>query len=91
VEAKIIYLPGKKEKPLLTRLMIVTLIEAYTRQSRGIPFGPVDIRGGSFTGLIERELVAYKSLTIRNDTQSLWQVTQKGIDILRMMGIDVDY
>ena len=90
MEAKIIYLTPKKDKPVLSRLMVITLIEAYTMQNNGIPFGPVDIKGGSFNGLITRELVVYKTLTVNDTARSLWQVTQKGIDVLRKMGIDVD-
>ena len=90
MEAKIISLHRKKSKPVLSRLMVITLIEAYTRQSHGICFGPVDIRGGSFGALVERELIVYETLTIKNNTQSLWQVTLKAINILRTLGIDVD-
>ena len=90
MDSKIISLPIKKKKPLLSQLMIVTLIEAYAKQNHGIPYGPVDIKGGSFGALIKRELVTYKEVRIKNHVQSLWQITPKGIDILRSMGIDVD-
>ncbi len=90
MDAKVISFSTTKKKPLLSRLMMVTLIEAFTKQNKGIPFGPVDIRGGSFSALISRELVEYKKVTIKNHTQSLWQITPQGINILRTMGVNVD-
>lgn len=90
MEAKVINLPLRKNKPVLTRLMIIALIDAHTMQNNGITFGPVDIRGASFSGLIKRELVVYETLTVKNISKSKWRVTQKGINILKTMGIDVD-
>ena len=90
MDTKIISLPIKKQKPLLSKLMVVTLIEAYVKQKQGTPYGPVDIRGGSFGALIKRELVVYKEVRIKNHVQSLWQITPKGINILRSLGVDVD-
>ena len=87
---KIISMPEKGKKPILSRLMIITLIEAYAKQNHGIPFGPVDIRGGSFGALIKRDLVTYEEVTIKNHKQFMWQVTPEGINILKAMGIDVD-
>jgi hypothetical protein len=89
MDTKIISLPTNKKKSELSRLMIVTLIEALAKQNHGIPYGPVDIRGGSFGALIKRELVIYREVKIKNRTQSLWQITPKGINILRSIGVEV--
>ena len=84
--SKIIRLSLTK-KPSLSRPMIVALVESYTRQQYGIPFGPADI-GGSFSFLISRGLVVWKEVNIQNDSQYLWQVTSEAVEMLKKMGVD---
>ena len=79
----------QKEKPSLTRLMIVALVEATVKQNQGILFGPADIKGGSFTPLINRGLIVHKEVKTKNHSVSAWQVTPEAIDILKSMGVDV--
>lgn len=87
MRSKIIRLPLKK-KSILSRPMIVALVEACSRQEYGIPFGPADI-GGSFSALISRGLVVWKEVSIQNDSEYLWQVTFEAAEMLRKMGVDV--
>jgi len=76
------------EKPHnLSRLMIVTLTEAFVKQQHGIPFGPVDMQGRSFISLIKRGLIVRKEVTMENKKQSVWQLTPQAIDILRKLGV----
>ncbi len=90
MDSKVIPLTAKKKKPVLTRLMIVSLIEACVRQKRGIPFGPADIKGGSFGSLIARGFVSVEDVTLRHHTQPLWQVSPQGFGILRQLGVNLD-
>ena len=69
--------------------MIVALIDASVKQKQGIPFGPADIKGGSFAPLINRGLIVRKEVTTKYDTQSLWQVTPEAIKILKTIGVDL--
>lgn len=69
--------------------MIVALVEATVKQNRGIPFGPADIKGGSFAPLINRDLIVHKEVKSKNLTQSRWTVTPEAISLLRSMGVDV--
>ncbi len=86
--SKIIYLP-QPGKHSLSRLMIVSLVDASVKQKQGIPFGPADIKGGSFAPLINRGLIVRKEVTTKYDTQSLWQVTPEAIKILKAIGVDL--
>lgn len=88
MNSKVVPLPLNR-KHSLTRLMIVALVEATIKQNQGIPFGPADIKGGSFAPLINRGLIVHKEVTIKNHTQSLWQVTPEATEILKAMGVDV--
>ncbi len=88
MDAKVIALPNRS-KPLLSRLMIVALIEATIKQYQGIPFGPADIKGGSFAPLIKRDLIVHKEVKTKSHTQSAWQVTPEAIAILKNMGVDI--
>lgn len=81
MNSKVIALPSRRKQPVLSRLMIVSLIEASVRQQRGIPFGPVDIKGGSFGALITRGIVVHTEVIVKDRTQSLWQVTPEGFKI----------
>lgn len=89
MNSKVISLPVRRKESALSRLMIVSLIEAGVRQHRGIPFGPVDIKGGSFGALITRGLVVHTEVVVKNRTQSLWQVTSEGLEILRRLGVNL--
>lgn len=92
MNSKVIALPVRRKLPVLSKLMIVSLIEAGVRQHRGIPFGPADIKGGSFGALITRGIVVHTDVKIKNCTQSLWQVTPEGLEILRQLGVNLyDY
>lgn len=92
MNSKVIALPVRRKLPVLSRLMIVSLIEAGVRQQRGIPFGPADIKGGSFGALITRGIVVHTDVVVKNRKQSLWQVTSEGLEILRGLGINLhDY
>ncbi len=92
MNSKVIALPARRKQPVLSRLMIVSLIEAGVLQQREIPFGPADIKGGSFGSLITRGLVVHTDVVVKNRTQSLWQVTPEGFKILRDLGVDLyDY
>ncbi len=88
MDSKIIHLP-KSRKHSLSRLMIVSLVEATIKQNQGIPFGPADIKGGSFAPLIKRGLVVLEEVVAKNHTQSLWRVTPEAINILKDLGVDV--
>ncbi len=90
MDSKVISLQQEKKKYILSRLMIVTLVEALAKQNQGIPFGPVDIKGGSFGSLIKRGLVVHKEVTVKNNIQSIWQVTPEAMEILKDMGVDID-
>ena len=91
MDTKVIQMTENEKKTGLSRLMILSLVEAFALQNHGIPFGPVDIRGGSFAGLIKRELVTFEEITTKNYTQSLWRLTPKGINVLRSLGVDVNF
>ncbi len=90
MDSKVVFLRPRKKKDTLSRLMIVTLVEAIAKQNQGIPFGPVDIKGGSLGSLIKRGLVVRKEVSIKNHVQLLWQVTPEAIEILKDMGVDVN-
>jgi hypothetical protein len=83
---KVIRLPLNR-KPLLSRNMVVALVEACIKQNDGIPFGPADIKGSS--SLISRGLVVWKPVNLQNVPEGLWQVTPEAVDILRKMGVDI--
>jgi hypothetical protein len=92
MKSKIISLPGRHferrtQKPL-TRLMIVALIEACEKQSKGLLFGPNSIHG-SFTALIKRGLMVTKQVTLDNQKEATWQVTAEAIQMLRALGINL--
>ncbi|MDQ6764342.1 MAG: hypothetical protein M3015_17195 [Bacteroidota bacterium] len=90
MDSKVIPLPARSKTPALSRLMIVSLIEACVKQNRGIQFGPVDIKGGSFGALIARGFVNYEEVMVRHQRQSQWQVTQQGFEILKQLGVNLD-
>ncbi len=90
MDSKVIPLTARKKTEILSRLMIVSLIEACVRQKRGIPFGPADIKGGSFGSLIARGFVSFEEVNQKNHTQWLWQVSPQGFGILRQLGVDLD-
>ena len=89
MDSKVVSLLPRKKKATLSRLMIVTLVEATVKQNRGIPIGPVDIRGGSFGALIERGLIVRQEVITQNQVQWLWQVTPEAIEILKDYGVNV--
>ena len=78
----------RKKQPPLTPLMISALLEACEKQTEGITFGPIDIKG-SLTSLIKRGLIIRKEVTIDEHTKSLWQVTTEAIALLKAEGIEV--
>jgi hypothetical protein len=85
--SKIIFLPAKKRQQKLSKLMVVALVDACVKQKHGIPFGPMDIKGGSIGSLITRGLIVHENVVEKN-TQSFWHVTNEAIEILKSMGID---
>jgi hypothetical protein len=85
--SKIVPLGIKKNHPGLSKLMIVTLVEAYVHQTQGIPFGPADIKGGSFSSLVNRGLIVSKTIVTKNQKQLVWQITPEAIEMLKEMGI----
>lgn len=89
MDSIVISMRGERKKPALSKLMIVSLIEASVKQNRGIPFGPVDIKG-SIGALIRRELVVLKDVTVKNQIQSHWQVTPEAFEILKKLGVNLD-
>ncbi|MEO8415704.1 MAG: hypothetical protein ABI472_18720 [Ginsengibacter sp.] len=90
MNSKVFQMTENEKKSGLSRLMILSLVEAFAMQNHGIPYGPVDIRG-SFAGLIKRELVTFEEINIKNYTQSHWRLTPKGISILKSLGVDVNF
>ncbi len=78
---------GKKQLPL-TSLMTKTLLAACAKQTRGIPFGPGDTKG-SFTALITRGLIVTRQQNVQGHIESLWQVTEEAMSMLRSKGIEV--
>ena len=65
----------------LTSLMIQTLRHACDKQSKGISFGPQDIKGSCIT-LINRGLIASHTVERRGKTREAWYVTQQAIAML---------
>ena len=91
MKSKIIDFPNayfKRKRDLaLTPLMIDTLLAACAKQKEKIPFGPCDIKR-SFTALVNRGLIIRENVYINEDTESLWQVSNEAIQILKTMGIE---
>ena len=75
------------QKPL-SRLMIVALIEACDKQSRGLIFTPKNITG-SFTSLVRRGLIAIKENITNGEPKTKWQVTSEAVEMLKAIGLDV--
>jgi len=61
--------------------MILTLKLACEKQSKGILFGPKDIKGSIIT-LINRGLVAGKTLEHKGKKYNSWYVTPLAMDML---------
>lgn len=68
--------------------MINTLLDACEKQHKGIPFGPNDIKG-SIAALITRGLIINKEVSMNQNHETLWQVTNEAIEMLRTMGIKI--
>lgn len=65
----------------LTSLMIQTLKVACDKQSKGIFFGPQDVKGSCIT-LINRGLIASHTVERRGKTRETWYVTPQAIAML---------
>ena len=68
------------ERPL-TLLMIQTLKAACVKQSKGILFGPQDIKG-SVIALITRGLIANHTVERHGKKRQAWYVTPQAIRML---------
>jgi len=66
--------------------MILTLKSACDKQSKGILFGPQDIKG-SVTSLINRGLIARHIVVLKGKRQAGWYVTQQAVTMLAEVGI----
>jgi len=73
-----------KQKPL-TPLMIKTLRAACEKQSKHEPFGQKDL-DGSFTALLQRELIDSKTIDNLGKKEVLWFVTISGMNTLTRLG-----
>lgn len=78
----------RKKQPPLSLSMIVTLLAACAKQKKRIHFGPSDIKG-SCSSLITRGLIVRKDITVNKHTESLWQVTNEAMLMLKALGIEV--
>lgn len=65
----------------LTSLMIQTLRYACDKQSKGIFFGPQDVKGSCIT-LINRGLIASHTVERRGKIREVWYVTPLAIAML---------
>ena len=61
--------------------MIKTLKDACDKQSRGIFFGPQDVKGSCVT-LINRGLIASHTVERRGKSRNAWYVTSLAIAML---------
>ena len=78
----------EKQIPL-TSLMITTLVAACEKQSKGITFGPRDIKG-SFIALVSRGLILVKNpKNITSNKYSDWHVSDEAIGMLKAMVIKI--
>ena len=77
----------KKQAPL-SLLMIDTLVAACAKQKEKIIFGPSDIKG-SFLALVTRGYIIRVNVMINHHTETLWQVTQEAVELLKGLGITV--
>ena len=78
------------KQPVLSSLMVATLLVACEKQSKGISFGPRDIKG-SFTALVRRGLIQVRNTKNTNGKEAAnWQVSVEAIGILKAMGITVN-
>ena len=82
-----VHFEGKKH-PLLSKLMIRTLIAACESQRRATHFDPNDMNR-AFACLIQQGFIISKEATINNTTESIWEITLKAIAILKNMGIEI--
>lgn len=94
VQTKIISFPAehfqrKKQRPL-SGLMIAKLLDAHAKEKKGLFFGPRDIKG-SLTSLISRGLIIRIEITNKGEIESIWHVTYEAIEMLKALGIDVDF
>jgi hypothetical protein len=76
------YFAMRKHRPL-SKLMVATLLNAWTKQTNGISFGPVDTNG-SFSPLVSRGLIKHKSDRKGGFT---WYVTDEAIELLKSQGL----
>ena len=93
MEALIIPFPAehfqrKKQRPL-SKLMIAKLLDACAKEKKGLFFGPSDIKG-SLTSLISRGLIIRIEITIKDQTESIWHVTNEAIEMMKALDIDVE-
>ena len=88
MSCKVVYLEKKKLQPL-SKLMLVALVDAYSRQKHNIPFGPADIKDGSVAALISRGLIVNNLSEKNTDATVNWQVTTEAIEILKSIGVDI--
>ena len=69
-------------------LMTATLLKAFIKQPKGIPFGAEDI-DGSFTALVARGFIKHKNYSLINHIHTKWVVTGEAIEMLHNLGIEV--
>lgn len=78
---------SEAQRPL-TKLMIQTLKIACDKQSKGILFGPQDVKG-SVIALINRGLIASHTVERRGKSKETWYVTPQAIRMLADADIKV--
>ncbi len=71
---------NETQRPL-SELMIRTLKVALDKQSKGILFGPQDVKG-SVIALINRGLIASRTVERRGKSREAWYVTPQAIRML---------
>lgn len=82
---KVIYLkqPGKKK---LSLLMVKTLKAAYEMQKHNRPIGQKEL-DGSFTTLVNRNLIAARTSLVDGEQVVTWYVTIAGVNELSSLKI----
>jgi hypothetical protein len=80
---------GKINQAPMSQPMLASLMLAYARQKKNIPINEDSING-SFSALIARGFVSLEQVTTMGYTESVWQVSNEAIDLLKDYGYNIE-
>jgi hypothetical protein len=79
---------GRNTQRPLSRLMVASLQLMCAKQKAKIPLNFKDGHG-AFTALVTRGLIVSKDIISNGQRETIWEVTDEAIDMLKDLGINV--